>query len=268
MLVAVLTVTLLAGCGTGSTDTAQSADEDSDSVVAAVVDSADTVPQIADLVFDDFLYRFTHDSRFQLLRINFPLPLTQKGRERHLTQKDWKFDPLHARKDVFTMLWRSQSDRRTGSDSLLSAASFEWVYLDKNITKTYDFKKIGGRWMLTAVRWTPLAASPEADFWLFYRQFSEDPDYQQEHLASPISFVTYDYDNFEKIDGVIYPEQWEGYRPEMPTGILTNVNYGGAEAPESTSTRILTMQSQSGGLSCSFTFRKAKSGWQLSAFRN
>ena len=62
-------------------------------------------PVAADGLFDDFVYSFTKNRRFQLERIAFPLSVTQDGTETKIESKDWKFTPLFTKGGVYTLIF-------------------------------------------------------------------------------------------------------------------------------------------------------------------
>ena len=99
------------------------------------------------------------------------------------------------------------------------------------------------------------------DFFEFYKRFSTDPDFQMAHIVNPFEFRTYDSDNFQAIDGVLDVAQWPDFKPDMPSGRITNINYG--QRYSNNGQRVLVITSPSAGMSCTLSFRKHRGVWAL-----
>lgn len=223
--------------------------------------------QATDGLFDDFAYIFMHNADFQKSRIHFPLPNKEDGINRPIASKDWKFNRLYSHLDAYTLLLDGEKSDVAEKDTMVQQVVVEWVYLKKKRVKQYIFKKTDGRWMLTAIDSHPLANNVNSDFYHFYRRFVTEADYQKQHIANPFAFATYDPYSEQRIDGVLDRDQWSDFRPELPTDVLTNINYGQSYADSSC--RVFMICSASGGMGCSITFkRQGKMGWMLTKLEN
>ncbi len=267
-LIAVLIVAAAFGaCRSGETAQEQTASDSlrADSAVTER-DTTDSVtpPAEADGLFDDFLYNFMRNKRFQFERIKFPLANDVHGKNEPIVKPKWVFDPLYSRRETYTIIFNSLAS--VGSDhSHLTKAAFEWIYLQRGEVKRYNFEKIGGKWMLTSMKVYSLSAYPN-DFLKFYARFSADERFQQSHVANPFAFKTYDDDSFQELDGVLDAAQWPDFRPDLPKDVITNIDYGQPNEPEDS--RILVITSSDGALSCTLSFKIIRNEWRLTAMES
>lgn len=225
-------------------------------------DSTEVTPVAVDGLFDDFVYSFMHNRKFQMQRIVFPLPNVVDGKDRPIGREQWKFDQLYAHQDVYTMLFDSEKTLFQEKDSTVHRVTVEWVYLTTGRVKQYQFNKENGIWRLTGLDTHALDNNINRDFFTFYRDFSSNTDFQIAHIENPFSFKTYDSDTFQEIEGVLDVAQWRDFAPEMPSGVITNINYGQRYAANGR--RVLVITSPSAGMSCSLSFEKKKGKeWML-----
>lgn len=242
-----------------------------DSLVADVLpaDSAEVEvepPKMADELFDDFIYDFMKNAKFQRSRISFPLPYQTDGKRELIEAGQWKFDRLFSQQEVYTMIFNSEEEARKEKDTSITRVAVEWLYLASNRVKQYVFERRHEGWMLTGIEARMLQASDDREFLAFYRQFVNDSVYQRRHVSQSLQFQTYDEEEFQVVDGVLDVDQWFVFRPELPDGTITNINYGSAESDSDT--RIFVICSQSTGMNCSLKFRRTGRGWMLVRFEN
>lgn len=259
---------LLSACRGGKVSDPEAALPDSVVVEAdeAAHDAEPTPPEAADGLFDDFIYSFMRSRNFQVERTDFPLPNRIDGKDLPIARKDWKFDPLYVKQDVYTLLFDNPRSVKAEKDTSLKHVVVEWVYLDKKRVKQYHFNKRQGRWRLTALETQDLGRHANSDFYEFYRRFSSQPDFQRAHIANPFRFKTYDSDNFQDIEGLLDVSQWPDYRPNLPEGVITNINYG--QSYGDARQRVLMICSPSGGMGCSMTFVRKGDTWMLQYLEN
>lgn len=249
----------------GTVSTADSlsvvADTTSDSVAAPV-------PQAADEVFDDFLYAFTTNARFQRSRILFPLSQQIDGRAAHAIDRGrWKFNTLHLRGDYFTVLYGNEKQMKAEKQGNLHHASVELIDLKRSRVTQYVFGRRKGQWCLNQICIKPLSEHAHAEFFTFYNHFATDSLFQYQHLAPTLGFTTYDAENhYERIHGYVNRDQWSAFRPELPEGTLTNIDYG--QTYTNPNLRVFVMNGNSNGMQSVFTFRKENGRWRLTSFEN
>lgn len=238
-----------------------------DSLAADSISMA-AFPDNLDDTFDDFVYTYAADKRFQLHRTRFPLPYTEDGRRTGIPRSEWVHDALYTKQEFYNMLFDSEADmdyeKKTDVDSVYVA----WLYLDKQKTRRYHFARVKGHWMLQNIQEVSLAGNPNEDFLSFFYKFCNDSVYQREHIESPLKFVTTDPDDdFKVMEAFISVDQWFAFRPLLPKDKMTNINYGQPYSA-STSQKIVTFQGIGSGYSNTLFFSRRGDSWKLSAFED
>lgn len=229
-------------------------------------DSVPEPPKAADGLFDDFIYSFMRSPRFQLARTDFPLPHFIDGVNHPIARSKWQFDRLYSTQEVYTIIFDNAKSISAEKDTSLHHVVVESVNLGRMRVKQYLFHKIDGQWRLTRLNSHPVSENINSDFYAFYRLFSSDPDFQYKHIADPFHFKTYDADNFQTIEGLLDVSQWPDYRPDLPKGTITNINYG--QSYGNARRRVLMLCSPSGGMGCSLTFIRSGKTWLLERLEN
>lgn len=230
------------------------------------IDSIAAPPRAADGLFDDFIFSYMRSAKFQKSRTKFPLPFITDGKDFPIEADKWHYDPLYSKQDIYTIIFDSPSSIKAEKDTSLCRVDVEWVYLRQHRVKVYHFEKQEGQWMLTSIVNQALAQHENADFYEFYHRFSTDNDFQNSHILNPFHFKTYDSDSFQDIDGLLDVNQWPDFRPELPKGVITNINYG--QSYGNKNRRVLMICSQSGGMGCSLTFKRGRTSWMLESLEN
>lgn len=266
-----LAVCLLNACRGEKTESVESDEHMNDSLAdSTFVDSqaTDTMepPMAADGLFDDFMYNFMRNKKFQHKRIKFPLRNMVDGKDSPIEEKAWRFDPIYAHEDVYTMLFDDEQSLKSEKDTSVHHVVVEWIYLNKGRVKQYHFLKEQGIWKLAYLDTHDLGKNVNRDFFEFYKHFSIDASYQIKHIANPFEFKTYDSDNFQAIDGVLDVAQWSDFKPVMPSKKITNINYG--QLYSKNGQRVLVITSPSAGMSCTLSFKKQHGKWMLVRMEN
>lgn len=260
---------LLCACGGKGGPVEVSPERDSvvaDRLAADTVEAEADPPGVADELFDDFIYGFMKNAEFQRKRICFPLPHYTDGKPKQVEAGQWKFDRLFSNQEVYTMFFNSEAAAKKEKDPSITSVAVEWLYLERDRVKQYVFERKREGWMLTRIDEHALPADDNRDFLMFYHRFVSDSVYQRRHVARFLQFQTYDEENFQVVDGVLDVDQWFVFRPEMPDGTITNINYGAADA--ASDERIFVICSQSAGMNCTLKFRRTNRGWMLVRFEN
>lgn len=262
-------VLLIASCKNNKTsdpvalEMTDSLEKTSDSLES---DSILNPPKAADGLFDDFIYSYMRIPRFQLERTVFPLPNIIDGKKQTIEKSDWIFDHLYVKQDVYTVIFDNTKSMKAEKDTSLHHVVVEWVYLNKKRVKQYVFDKLDGQWKLTSLQQHGFSENVNNDFYVFYSRFSTDKRYQMSHISNPFHFKTYDFDQFQNIEGLLDVNQWPDYRPNLPSGTITNINYG--QTYGNKNRRVLVVCSQSGGMGCSLTFVRKGKSWMLERLEN
>lgn len=189
------------------------------------------------------------------------------GKGNLFNKKKWKFDAIHIRGDYYTVLYNNERQLKKVVHKNLSRVAIELIYPDKKMYRQYVFEQLQNKWFLTSIGDYSLSRNKNAEFYAFYERFVSDSVFQREHVADPLGFVTYDEDNhYERIDGVVDIDQWFVFRPDLPKGVLTNIDYG--QPFNDSNKRIFVMHGLSNGMQSVFRFQKIKGSWYLNSFEN
>ncbi len=235
-----------------------------DSLSALPTDSveAETMPAGADELFDDFFFNYASNRRQQQKRTTFPLPVVEDTVCKQIAKKDWKMEPFFMKDDAYTLFFDSQEQMDLVTDTSLMVVTVERFFMEKEMVEQFIFSREKGCWMLHEIRHQPLAENPNAQFLKFYERFVTDTAFQYRSLAQQIAFSGPDpEDDFSIIDGVITPDFWEAFRPELPHQKLYNIVYG-HQNPAAIQ-KIILLRGISNGLEVQITFQLRKGHWKL-----
>lgn len=267
-LVAVLLFSACQGQKSGSNeettaDTIQKADTTASTLEEEVASEQTPMPKAADELFDDFIFNFAANRKLQSSRIKFPLKI-QRGEEVSYTKKgQWQMEYFFMKQDSYTLLFNSEKEMEYVKEATdINHAIVEKIYLEGKTVKQYVFDRVNGLWMLQEVIHLPLSESSNASFLEFYAHFASDPDYQQKHLMESVKFVGPDPDDdFAQMEGVITPDTWEAFAPELPSGMIFNIVYG--EPQKETGRKIFVLRGIANGLELELTFKHERGKWRL-----
>lgn len=260
-------VTLLMSCNGWKTGAGDAADSlNADSLAGDSLDedfSHVVVPKAADELFDDFIFNFAGNKKVQLERIVFPLNMTENGKAKKLQQKDWKPEHFFMRQGYYTLFFDSEKHMEVVKDTSLTHAVVQKVHFAQNTVREYVFNRIRGTWMMTAVNEHPLSDLPDASFLAFYHHFAGDIQFQCKHLESTVKFIGPDPDDdFNQMEGIITPDTWEAFAPQLPSKTLYNIVYGRPIQPGKV--KVFVLRGIANGLELEMTFRKHGNVWRLS----
>ena len=267
-LVAVLLFSACQGQKSGSNeeataDTIQKADTTASTLEEEVASEQTPMPKAADELFDDFIFNFAANRKLQSSRIKFPLKI-QRGEEVSYTKKgQWQMEYFFMKQDSYTLLFNSEKEMEYVKEATdINHAIVEKIYLEGKTVKQYVFDRVNGLWMLQEVIHMPLSESSNASFLEFYTHFASDPDYQQKHLMESVKFVGPDPDDdFAQMEGVITPDTWEAFAPELPSGMIFNIVYG--EPQKETGRKIFVLRGIANGMELELTFKHEGGKWRL-----
>ena len=147
-------------------------------------------------------------------------------------------------------------------DTSINQAIVERIQLKKNLVKDYVFNRIRGAWMLREIRESSMEENINASFLAFYQRFSTDKAFQVKSLNTTVKFVGPDPDDdFNLMEGLITPDTWEAFAPELPKKTIYNIIYG---EPKSTGNgKIFILRGISNGLEMELRFKKVGERWLL-----
>lgn len=269
----------LAACTGGRTEEAEAQGDtiaSSDSLLADSLYSQEDemeelrLPEGRDEAFSDFIFTFVFNRRFQAERIRFPLAIREEGDSspRHIRSgAAFRNEFRWPSNEAYTMLLTDAGQMEAYQNDLaLSAVEVQLIDLDSQRVRGYDFRRTGGRWHLEAARhYVPEGRL--SDFLRFYSHFVSDSLFQQQSLAPSIRYVTPDAEEGgESIEGTLEPSQWPMFRPELPQGTLTNIQFG--QDFDRSQRLVLVQCGLSNGLMDFYTFQREGGAWRLVSFEN
>lgn len=270
--VVVLCLLLLASCGGSKTsNTEETVPADSTVVTAdslAVSDASDDLlanlpmPKAADELFDDFLYNFAASRKLQMERIAFPLKKVNGNKVETIDKRQWRMERYFMRQQYYTLLFDSERHMEVVKDTSVNHAVVEMIYFNTGAIIQHVFNRLRGVWMLTEIQTIPISASNNASFLEFYSRFSTDTEFQEESLAESIQFEGPDPDDdFARMDGVITPDTWEAFAPELPKQMIYNIIYG-QPRPEG-NRKVFVLRGIANGMELEMTFQRRDGVWRL-----
>jgi len=221
------------------------------------------VPKAADELFDDFVFNFAGNKKMQRERIVFPLKVIEGGKEKTIDRKDWKMEYFFMKQGYYTLLFDSEQHMEVVKDTTVTQAVVEKISFVNQTVRRFAFHRIRGTWMMTQIQEIPLSESHNATFLTFYVHFATNVEFQTKHLEPTVGFVGPDPDDdFAQMEGIITPDTWEAFAPQLPTKLLYNIVYG---RPEKEGNRkVFVLRGIANGLELEMTFRKHGNQWKLS----
>ena len=270
-LTAIFASVLLMFSCKGGKMTSDGGEAPADSVDSVEAEATDTMellieetpmPKAADELFDDFLFNFAANRKLQTERIVFPLPVTNGDATEYIEKDEWKMEHFFMRQGYYTLIFDSRRQMDLGKDTAVSHVVVEKIHLDIKTVKQYVFDRVNGLWMMRAINISPIYKNENASFLKFYQHFVSDSTFQIASLDETVHFVGPDPDDdFEQMEGVITPDTWPAFAPEMPDKMIYNINYG--MSPGKSNIKIFVIRGISNGLEMEMTFRRKDGRWVL-----
>ncbi len=243
-------------------DSVEMADGDNDEESMDELISEETMPAAAEELFDDFLFNFASNKHLQTERIAFPLIVVSEAKSDTLEKKEWQMEHFFMHNEEYTQIYDNEKQMELEQDTSVNHAIVEKIFLDQGFVCQYLFDRKNGRWMLNGMHKQTLSHNSNASFLAFYRRFATDSVFRQSSLKDEIAFSSPDPDNdFERMEGVITPDSWEAFAPELPHGTIYNIVYGHHE-PHS-KTKIFVLRGIANGLEIELTFHHEHDKWKL-----
>lgn len=239
-----------------------------DTADTAVVDTMEQLieetpmPVAADELFDDFFFNFAANRRLQRERIKYPLPVVGLRDSTLVEQGKWKNDHFFMRQGYYTLIFGSRREMDVVKDTAVNAVTVEKIYLRRKSVRQYHFERERGQWMMVRVEDTPLSANANASFLRFYHQFASDSAFQVSHVDETVKFIGDDPDDeFSKMEGILTPDTWPAFAPELPSKTIYNIIYGTPR--KATGTKVFVLRGIANGLEVELTFRWKGGKWVL-----
>ena len=247
-----------------------------ESVTDSVADTLDSVPldtleqllseiptpKAMDELFDDFLFNFAANKKVQKARIIFPLTVHKAEKDEQIEKGQWEMERFFMRQGYYTLLFDNDEQMQLAKDTSINQAIVERILLKKNQVKDFVFNRIRGAWMLREIRESSIEENINASFLAFYQQFSSDKAFQVKSLNSLVKFVGPDPDDdFNQMEGLITPDTWEAFAPQLPSKTIYNIIYG--EQISTGNEKIFILRGISNGQELELRFRKVGERWLL-----
>ena len=270
--VAFFCLTLLVACGGNKTNTTEEeipADTTMSAADSIAADEAANdplanlpLPKAADELFDDFLYNFAASRKLQMERVMFPLKKVNGNKVEKIDRDHWRMERYFMRQQYYTLLFDSEKHMEVVKDTSVNHAVVEMIYFNTGAVVQHIFDRLRGAWMLTSVNTIPISGSNNASFLEFYSRFSTDKEFQEESLSETIQFEGPDPDDdFARMEGVITPDTWEAFAPELPQKMIYNIIYG-QPRPEG-NRKVFVLRGIANGMEVEMTFVRKNDTWKL-----
>jgi len=222
----------------------------------------DAVPKAADELFDDFIFNFAANRKLQSTRVRFPLPEVRGEEVSYVKKGEWQMDYFFMEQDFYTLLFDSERQMERVKETDIDHVVLEKIYLHGKSVKQYQFERVNGLWMLQKIVHQPMSESHNASFLEFYEHFATNEEYQSKHLSETVHFVGPDPDDdFSQMEGVITPDTWPAFAPELPSGMIYNIVYG--DPQKETGRKIFVIRGIANGMEMELTFKHEGGKWKL-----
>ena len=255
------------GC-TEKKASASEADSTDTTVLATASDTLDQIiedtpmPKAADELFDDFIFNFAANRKLQMKRIAFPLPVVAHGDTTYISAKKWKMEHFFMHQEFYTLIFDNAKQMDVVKDTTIDNVTVEKINLRRNSIRQYRFNRINGQWMMTGIADTGIGKSTNASFLRFYHRFANDSAFQVKSINDPLDFTGPNPDDdFSNMSGILAPEQWPSFAPELPRDRIYNILYGKAHADSNR--KIFVIRGIANGLETELTFHKKGGAWKL-----
>lgn len=227
------------------------------------------MPAAADELFNDFVFLFDQSNRVQRSRVRFPLILTDGSDTlSSFTRHNWQHQYLFFQKDFCTVLYNYKGQMTLSESTGGKWAEVEQIYLHQRQIHQYHFDRDSlGQWFLTSERRMGFEQSELCGFLDFYRDFATDSIFQRQHLSGSIRYVERDEDmESEPLEGIICPDQWVEFAPELPRDVLTNIRYG--QTYDNPNRIVFEMRGIANGFQILLVFQQQGGVWRLTGLEN
>ena len=236
--------------------------EDFDADTLELLIAETPMPRAADELFDDFLFNFAANKKLQMERVAFPLRTIRNGDTTFVNNREWQMECFFMRQDYYTVIFDDEKQMELVKDTSVNQAIVEKIYFNTGAVIQYMFHRIKGAWMLLEVKIEPLQSNNNASFLEFYHQFVTDSVFQAESLGETVKFVGPDPDDdFAQMEGILTPDTWPAFAPELPDRMIFNVVYG--KPKRGSNQKIFVMRGIANGLEVEMTFRLVGDHWKL-----
>lgn len=233
--------------------------------------------------FNDFLFDFLHNRKFQSERVQLPLPVcdaVEVGGTEVRDIHDFRKLLQDVEQDYFVLLLPDINDLATDPSSCAQQARIHLVSLLSSMVSSLYCSREEGKWMVKSLMKHPLTTFVQSDFMHFYQQFANDTLYQASHVKHPLTVYLEDEDyEGEIIEGSIDADQFPVFSPVLPQDRFMVIEYGRMVDEGSEKAAILPAASLDrrcvmvkcgigNGMMDVLTFEKEGEEWMLTEIEN
>lgn len=229
------------------------------------------VPVAAEELFDDFFFLFASNRKLQMERVAL-LSKAHPGvsigdstavAADTVSSVEWEMNHFFINQDYYTVIFDRPEFMHFVKDTAVSEAVVEHIDFAAESVSQYLFDRHQGLWMLRQVVRQSIDDNPNASFLHFYHRFVTDSLFQRESLADEIEFHGTDPDDeLTELDGLITPDFWDAFAPELPQENIYNIVYD-RHQDAATRQKIFVLRGVSNGNELELTFRKEQDAWKL-----
>ena len=272
IIVCAIVACMICFSSAGCSDKKPTVVADSDSVqtdsLEAITDTLDQIiaeapmPKAADELFDDFFFNFAANRKLQMKRIVFPLPVVNGSDTTFVPKKRWKMEHFFMHQDFYTLIFDNLRQMNVVKDTTIGHVVVERINLPRRHVRQYVFDRMSGQWMMTTVVNTTMHNNQNASFLSFYHKFVNDTTFQVASINDPLEFTGPNPDDdFGSMEGILAPEQWLSFAPELPNSTIYNILYG--QKYSESNQKIFVNRGIANGLETELTFRRKGGHWKL-----
>ena len=272
IIVCAIVACMICFSSAGCSDKKPTVVADSDSVqtdsLEAITDTLDQIiaeapmPKAADELFDDFFFNFAANRKLQMKRIVFPLPVVNGSDTTFVPKKRWKMEHFFMHQDFYTLIFDNLRQMNVVKDTTIGHVVVERINLPRRHVRQYVFDRMSGQWMMTTVVNTTMHNNQNASFLSFYHKFVNDTTFQVASINDPLEFTGPNPDDdFGSMEGILAPEQWLSFAPELPNSTIYNILYG--QKYSESNQKIFVIRGIANGLETELTFRRKNGQWKL-----
>lgn len=272
IIVCAIVACMICFSSAGCSDKKPTVVADSDSVqtdsLEAITDTLDQIiaeapmPKAADELFDDFFFNFAANRKLQMKRIVFPLPVVNGSDTTFVPKKRWKMEHFFMHQDFYTLIFDNLRQMNVVKDTTIGHVVVERINLPRRHVRQYMFDRMSGQWMMTTVVNTTMHNNQNASFLSFYHKFVNDTTFQVASINDPLEFTGPNPDDdFGSMEGILAPEQWLSFAPELPNSTIYNILYG--QKYSESNQKIFVIRGIANGLETELTFRRKGGHWKL-----
>ena len=272
IIVCAIVACMICFSSAGCSDKKPTVVADSDSVqtdsLEAITDTVDQIiaeapmPKAADELFDDFFFNFAANRKLQMKRIVFPLPVVNGSDTTFVPKKRWKMEHFFMHQDFYTLIFDNLRQMNVVKDTTIGHVVVERINLPRRHVRQYVFDRMSGQWMMTTVVNTTMHNNQNASFLSFYHKFVNDTTFQVASINDPLEFTGPNPDDdFGSMEGILAPEQWLSFAPELPNSTIYNILYG--QKYSESNQKIFVIRGIANGLETELTFRRKGGHWKL-----